>query len=138
MLKISQIKPEEKLFFLLKSCPFVSDDFISYIASANGISAETLVPILDRLHKLQAQQHQEIRHLKGQLQLLHYRYMAYLKQFETLPLGVVQREIIRTRLERAYSLYNTIKQQLTAFKRMGNKRCSIESCLTEVQEQTED
>ncbi|MDR2418206.1 MAG: hypothetical protein LBD79_04045 [Treponema sp.] len=115
-------KPQEALTLLLKFYLFVSDDFITRVASAMGVSVEKLTTMLDKLYELRVKRQEELRQLKGQLHVQYYRCVAYQKQLEALPTGVAQWEIMRDRLERAHSHYNNIRQRFADIKQTTSQQ----------------
>jgi DNA-directed RNA polymerase specialized sigma24 family protein len=109
--------PRQVLILLLKSYFFVSDDFITRVAPAIGVSPEELTGMIDQLRELRVERETEIRDLQEQLHIQYYRCVAYRKQLESIPEGAARMETMRGRLERAQARYANIKQRLAAINR---------------------
>jgi DNA-directed RNA polymerase specialized sigma24 family protein len=107
--------PRQVLILLLKSYYFLSDDFISRIAPALGMSKEKINRLIMELRDLRAGREQEIHDLRERVHTQFYRCLSFQYRAEAAPANSAQQRRYRECLKRGIKRLSSMRKTLRNF-----------------------
>jgi biotin operon repressor len=114
--------PRQVLVLLLKSYHYVSEDFLTRIAPAIGISKEKLGQLIEELRKRRVQREEEIRELQERVFSQYYRCISFEKRKLLTPEGSARHEKMERCLERAKKRLESMRKRLAALRTEASNR----------------
>jgi biotin operon repressor len=114
--------PRQVLSLLLKSYHYVSEDFLTRIAPAVGISKEKLGHLIEELRKQRMQREGEIWELQERVFTQYYRCISFEKRLRVAPEDSTRHRKMKRCLERGRKRLESMRRRLAALKTDASNR----------------
>jgi hypothetical protein len=114
--------PRQILILTLKSYFFMTEDFISQIAPAIGMTPEKLWDMIDELRLMRYERDEKIRKAQWRLHRTYYRCFCYQKRLGAAAESTMMLTKLTKRLERSRSRYKAMKERLDSIPKEASNR----------------
>ncbi|MDR3160849.1 MAG: hypothetical protein LBU28_04460 [Spirochaetaceae bacterium] len=114
--------PRQILVLLLKAYYFMSDDLVSRIAPAVGLTHDKLTDMISRLRKLRSKREVEIRGLQDRIERQFFRCLSFEWRLSVVPADSFSYQKMLACLERARKRLESMRKRLKAFRFEASNR----------------
>jgi len=104
--------PKQLLALILKCYCYISDDFISRIASFTGIAAKELKEMIEKIRKLRQEKDDNLYLMKERIHCQYYRCIVYEKRLRFIEKDTTLYLQINSRLEKARKRLEKMRERI--------------------------